>query len=387
MTESGDLRVLLLTGEFPPDIGGIGSHVAELARVMASMGGELTVVHPQGLGAPGWGGAPEPAGVPEGLPGGLRVLRPALIKAQPFYTLMLKRWLTQAQTDIGFDLVHVHGIRPLGATVGLGVPTVFTNHSSGFLARLEASPWRRRRTARLLRHVAHVIGPSDQLVEAARAFGYAGPATMIANGVDSERFRPGDTALRQAWGIGADEVVVVLARRLVEKNGVVWFARAVALLGDLRFRVVIAGDGAERAEMTAILDAAGLLERVRFLGAVANTEMPAIYAAADLSVLPSLAEATSIAGLEAMASGLPLVGTRVGGIPTILEDGVTGLLVPPRDPKALAAALRRVIGDGELRRRFGAAARRKVEQEFSWPTIAGRTLAVYRDCLDRGARR
>ncbi|MEI8394970.1 MAG: glycosyltransferase family 4 protein [Rhodospirillaceae bacterium] len=367
-----NLSIILLTSEFPPHVGGIASHVEELSRFLAPLVGSVTVINPVGP----W------SGMSGHVPPGVTVLRPSLLKFQPAYDFMLHRWLSRflSSRPTPGTLLHVHGVRPLGATRGLPVPTVFTNHSSGFLRRREAAPARQRRTARLLDHVGALIAPSDELVEAARSFGYRGPATMIANGVDPGRFHPAPSPLRAQLGIGADEVVVLLARRLVEKNGVMGFAQALTRLGDLRFRVLIAGDGPERAPMSAELAAAGMLDRVIFLGAVANTEMPAVYRAADVAVLPSLAEATSIAGLEAMACALPLVGTRVGGIPTIIDDERSGLLVPPRDPEALAAALAALICDGDRRRRLGAAARERIEREFSWPIIARRTLAVYQDC-------
>lgn len=109
--------------------------------------------------------------------------------------------------------------------------------------------------------------------------------------------------------------------------------------------------------------------------------MPEIFRSADISVLPSLAEATSIAGLEAMASGLALVGTNVGGIPTIIYDGVTGLIVPPRDPAALAEALDSLCANSETRKAMGQAARARVEAEFSWPKIAEETRHIYEACL------
>lgn len=369
------MRVLLVTSELPPDVGGIGSHVAELARGLVSEVDRVTVVHPQSFGSK----------LPRKEKQAFEVNRPRLIKGEPFYGAMLHRWLVKEHARAPFDLVHVHGVRPLSATRGLTAPTVFTNHSSGFLARLKASPERQKRTAALMQHVAWLIAPSDELVEAAQTLGYHGPATMIPNGVDPARFSPGPSPVRGKLGVGADETVILLARRLVEKNGVTWFARALGPLKGKAFRVVVAGDGAERAAMEAILAESGMLERTIFLGSVSNTDMPDLYRAADLSVLPSLAEATSIAGLEAMASALPLVGTNVGGIPTILEDKMTGLLVPPREPEAMAQALGLLISDADLRRRMGAAARAKVEREFTWPVIVRRTVDVYRATLARAA--
>ncbi len=365
------LRVLLVTSEFPPHVGGIATHVLELASGLSSEVDEILVVHPRSFAA-------EDIALDRPF---LAVERPRLVKAEPFYQLVLQKWLRGRLKRGPFDLVHVHGMRPLAATRGLPVPIIFTNHSSGFLARLGASPRRKAQTSRLLRHVSHLIGPSAELVAAARMLGYGGPATMIPNGVDLERFSPGLSPVRASLGIGVDEVVILLARRLAEKNGVVWFARALASLKGQKFRVVVAGDGKERRPMQAILAENGMLERTIFLGTVANKDMPFLYRAADLSVLPSLAEATSIAGLEAMATGLPLVGTRVGGIPMIIEDGVNGFLVEPRDPDAMAQALGRLIVDEEMRRRMGEAARTKIEREFSWSTVVSKTVEVYRTCL------
>jgi glycosyltransferase involved in cell wall biosynthesis len=366
-----DIRVLLVTSEFPPDVGGIASHVAELASALSTDLRHIEVVHPRSI----WS---KPA---KWDAHGLTVHRPGLIKGEPFYQAMLHGWLSRKLATAPVDIVHVHGVRPLGATKGLPAKTVFTNHSSGFLARLNASPARKRLTARLLEHVDYVLAPSDELVDAARAFGYCGPAMMIPNGVDVRRFSPGASSFRREHGIGEDEILILLARRLVEKNGVSDFARAVCLLDSKAIRIVVAGDGPEREKMSAIFNEARAMDRVLFLGAVPNTQMPPVYRAADISVLPSLAEATSISGLEAMASGLPLVGTRVGGIPAIIDDGQTGLLVEAREPKAMADALLRLIADRPLRQAFGAAARRRAENEFSWPTIAGRTLDAYRECL------
>lgn len=365
------MKLCLITSEYPPVIGGIASHVFELARALSAKGVTVTVVHPV---APGTvqGGAESY---------NFNVLRPEIIRSKPFYDFALQRYLRKLQREHRFDLIHVHGVRPLAATKGLELPVVFTNHSSGFLARHHAGFIRKLRTRRLLAHVDALIGPSDELVESAQFFGYRGPAHMIANGVDDERFTPGEGTKRKAWNVSENDTVILLARRLVFKNGVIGFAEAVAQMSATNFRIVIAGDGPDRAAMTEIFDKAGRLDRCLFLGRISNTDMPDIFRSADVSVLPSLAEATSIAGLEAMASGLPLVGTNVGGIPTIIADGVTGLIVPPRDPRALAEALDKLCADKDRRKKMGHAARARVEAEFSWPKIADETRHVYDACL------
>lgn len=369
------MKALLVTSEFPPHVGGIASHVWELAAALARRTTMVRVIAP---------GERAPRGT--AAPAGVDVDRPGLIRAQPFYDASLRLYLRAVLRRHRFDVIHVHGMRPLAAAAGLGTPLVFTNHSSGFLARLRASERRRRRTTRLLTRVDALIAPSDELLDAARTLGFLGPGRMIANGVDSGRFAPGGRALRAEWGVGDGEAVILLARRLAAKNGVLWFARAMGRLADAPFRLVIAGDGAERDAVRAALEAGGVAERTVFLGAVSNDRMPEVYRAADISVLPSLAEATSIAGLEAMASGLPLVGTSVGGIPAIVEDGVTGLLIAPMSEDGLEAALRRLIGDAELRSAMGEAARRRAVERFDWNVIAGETLEVYADAVDVARR-
>ena len=129
----------------------------------------------------------------------------------------------------------------------------------------------------------------------------------------------------------------------------------------------------------------GDVEAVAFRGAVAAADMPAAYARGTVGVLPSLEEAFGLPLVEAMASGLPTVATRVGGMPELLVEGETGLLVPPADADALAEALARLLEDAPLAERLGAAGRARAVERFSWDVIAERTLALFRPLVD-GAR-
>ncbi|MCE2494118.1 MAG: glycosyltransferase family 4 protein [Alphaproteobacteria bacterium] len=371
------MRILILTSEFPPCVGGIANHVYELSRHLALLNNDVTVfTHDEDHD-----GMVEP-------PHTAAILRERFwLSGKPFYDFRLTAWLRRYLSTMRPDLVHVHGMKPLAATRSCAdVPVIFTNHSSGFLKRSAASPRRRARTVRLLQHLATIIAPSRELLAATSEIGYTGPVHYIPNGVDTDKFRHDAEArarIRVSWDIGADEPVILLARRLVDKNGVHDFAQACGALSDTSVRVVIAGEGSERPVMEATFDGLGLSDRIRFLGLVPNTEMPGIYSAADLAVLPSHMEATSIAGLEAMACGLSMVGTKVGGIPDLIENGSTGLLVPPRAPEALGKALRKLIEAPGRRRAFGAAARQKAVTEFSWLTIAESTLEILRGVAAR----
>ncbi|MFP6763853.1 MAG: glycosyltransferase family 4 protein, partial [Planctomycetaceae bacterium] len=320
------MRIGLITADFHPNVGGVAAHVVELGKSLVRNGHEVHVVTLP-LGA---------ERAPAGELHGMSVHRPPIPKGKPLYSWLTRYWLNRFLARRPLDVMHVHGLRPLEATSGLAIPVVFTNHTSGFLKRIQKGAFERARLARRLAHVSHVLAPSDELVEATKAAGYSGPVHFIPNGVDTSRFQPGEAegesldgsagaeaGLRQTWTQADSEVVILLARRLVEKNGVAVFAEAVTQLKNRdRVRIVFAGDGVERERVERILGAGGMLDRSVFLGNMPNPQMPAIYRAADISVLPSFMEATSITGLESMATGLPLVGTRVGGIPVLIEDGV-----------------------------------------------------------------
>ena len=115
------------------------------------------------------------------------------------------------------------------------------------------------------------------------------------------------------------------------------------------------------------------------LGVIPNDNMPDIYRAADASILPSLMEATSIAGLEAMACGLAVIGTNVGGLPVIINDGVNGLLVEPKSAEALAKAIHNLLLDRILAKNMGQEGRKRTLNEFSWPRIAQHVIDSYPD--------
>lgn len=368
------MKIALVSIDFHPDVGGVAAHVVELGKALAQQDHDVNVV------AIPCGDERSPVSTLHGM----RVHRPSIPKQKPIYSWMTHRWLQKFIRQEHIDVVHVHGMRPLEATKNLAAPVVFTNHTSGFLKRIKKGPAEHRKLAKRLSHVAHVLAPSQELVDATLAVGYHGPVTFISNGVDTNRFTPGPASFHDEWDVSDDEVVILLARRLVEKNGVRVFAEALTLLAqtDLKFRAIFAGDGAERGAVTQILSRNKAINSSVFLGNVMNEIMPSIYRSADISVLPSFMEATSITGLESMACGLPLVGTRVGGIPVLIDDERTGLLVEARDPEGLAKSIHRLAADAALRRTMGERARQRAADQFSWDRIANETVAIYQQCSE-----
>jgi glycosyltransferase involved in cell wall biosynthesis len=200
---------------------------------------------------------------------------------------------------------------------------------------------------------------------------------VISRGVDVGLLRPAEpgmrSALRNELGLPGGELVVY-AGYLEREKGVYELLEAF-----LRVRgshpgasLLLAGTGAERPGLARLVAGAGAKERVSFLGHVDHDRMPRLLQACDIAVMPSWHEGMPNAVVEAIACGLPVIATRVGGIPAAVRHGESGLLVPPRDPVALAAALSDLLKDASKRAQFGHEARLIAEARFDARANAGR---------------
>ena len=178
--------------------------------------------------------------------------------------------------------------------------------------------------------------------------------------------------------------MILCPRRLVAKNGVRYFIESVPRVIQVNRNVkcLIVGDGDESDMLRRMAVELEISDNVIFTGRIDNRDMPGYYAISDIVVLPSLIEATSIAGLEAMATGKPLVASNIGGIPQIVDDGETGILVPPGDSERLAQGIITLLSDVKKREGMGRKARKKVEAEFSWDIIAGKVQGIYHGLVD-----
>jgi glycosyltransferase involved in cell wall biosynthesis len=238
--------------------------------------------------------------------------------------------------------------------------------------------------ARLLynRAVDRVIAISDGVRAALLQAGVlADRIRVVPSGVDVDAFAgvaPGTReATRTAWGIGPDATVVMVVGALERRKGHAVLLDAARRLRPARtdVRLVFCGDGGERAALEA--SAADLAGSVIFAGF--HRDVAACLAAADVVALPSLHEGLGVAALEAMAAGRPVVASRVGGLAEVVVAEDTGLLVPPNDAEALAAAIARLAADPALRARFGAAGHARVVARHTMARMAEGTLACYED--------
>jgi glycosyltransferase involved in cell wall biosynthesis len=271
----------------------------------------------------------------------------------PAVLTSMGRALRRAAQDA--DLVHAHWLASALVAPMARKPIVLTLHGSGTAGRFEdRRVLARPRLARpLLRRAQVVIAVSEQLAQAARRAG-APDVRWIPNGVE----------IPEQVGAEAEPAEVLYVGRLSEEKGIRELVEATRGLN-----LVVAGDGPLR---PIVPDA---------LGFVPHFEVERLLTRAAVVVLPSHREGLPMVLLEALAHGRAVVATPVGGTPSLVEDGVTGLLVPPGDAQALRAAIDRLLADRDLRRGLGEAGRARVTELCSWLRVVDETIAAYQEAF------
>jgi glycosyltransferase involved in cell wall biosynthesis len=347
------------------DVGGMEKLLVEFARHADRRRFDLKFVSFGGRGA--LTAEVEAAGWPVTPLGEAPGLRPGMVWR---LARLLRHWKA--------DVVHTHNSRPLlyGAPAArlAGVPAVVhTRHGQD----CRATPRQTFlfRLATLLTN--RVVCVSDDATRLTAAQGVAaGKLSRLWNGIDLTRF--------SYLGPCAGGPVVMVARMSPEKDTETLLrAAALAVRADATFRLEIAGDGACLLDLRRLTEELELAGHVHFHGAV--RDVPALLSRASLFVLPSISEGVSLTLLEAMARGLPIIATRVGGNPEVVVDGETGFLVPPRSPEILAERLLHVLHRPVLGRALGLAGRQRVEQHFDVRKMLGRYEELYQRILHRSA--
>jgi D-inositol-3-phosphate glycosyltransferase len=282
------------------------------------------------------------------------------------------------------------------------VPLVVTFHALGLIRREhqgEADGFPPERIAieqRVVREADRIVAecPQDQ-ADLVRADGAdASRLSMVPCGVDLHEFGPGDKAqARQALGVAEHEFVVLQLGRMVPRKGVDNVVQAMSYLGDGRpARLLVVGgnstdpDDGQTPEITRLRELAqqcGVAPRVTFVGQRQHDALRTFYLAADVFVSTPWYEPFGITPLEAMACGTPVVGSDVGGIRYSVADGVTGHLVPPREPQVLAQRLDHLRANPALAAAMGRAGVHRVRSRFTWDRVATDLLDVYRDAARR----
>jgi glycosyltransferase involved in cell wall biosynthesis len=366
------VRVLLHCVYFPPEVGGLESHVYYLARGLVEREHEVNVVTSRSL---------PHVPVYEEMDG-IRVWRTWFPGRTPL------GWVAHAFGSCGrtrslardAEVIHAQAFPSVvpcaWARRGSNTPLVATFHTSHFLTRARRAGWSRI-LGSLVRLPDYALASSEEIASVAEALSPGTTVEPLTNGVDTRFFRRVDGTMPVT-----ERRRIVVPRRLFQKNGVEFMVRALPfVLEEVEVEVVFIGDGPERKRLEELAAELGVTSRVNFLGKRAHAEMPGLLSSAELAVIPSLMEATSVAALESMACGLPVAASRVGGLPQIVDDHV-GALFEPGDPEGLATAVVGLLNRedlGELGRR----ARDRVQERWSNDRLVDRHLEIYAGLLKR----
>jgi len=368
------VNVLMHCAYFPPEVGGLESHVYYLCKAMAERGHRVDMV--TSLSRPG---------LPKHeIMGGVNVWRtwmPARNTvgwaAHAFFS-MPRFGKLAARADV----LHAQDIASvMPAMVAQRVrsaPIVTTYHTSHFLKRAD-SPFWRPIFRRFLLAADHNLAASREIAAVGEAIAPGTSVEALTNGVDTAFFcRTEPTLAAPPKG----RVRLIVPRRLFHKNGVEYFVRALPLIAArVDVEAVVIGDGPERDGLERLVGELGVRDRITFMGARPNADMPGLLSSGDLAVFPSLMEATSVAALEAMSCELPVAASNVGGLPEIVSDQVGGLF-ESANPEALASKVIELLSSGRLRA-LGAEARRRVVANWSNGRLADKHLEIYETVIAR----
>ncbi|MGC4888621.1 glycosyltransferase [Micromonospora sp. DT227] len=372
------------------DAGGQNTHVAELSAALAAAGHDVRVhTRRDAVDLPVTVAAPDgyevvhvPAGPAE------PVAKDDLLPYMPaFSDWLTDRWRTG---DWQPEVVHAHfwmsGLAGLAAARRTGVPIVQTYHALGTVKRrhqgaLDTSPPGRVDHERELgRAVDRVVAQcQDEVAELVRLGVPRSRMTVVPSGVNLSTFDP----LGPVADADGGRARILTVGRLVERKGFQDVIRATALVPDAEC-VVVGGPPAGLLEtdpyamrLRALARSLGIADRVRLVGAVPREEMGRWYRSADVLVAAPWYEPFGLTPLEAMACGVPVIGTAVGGLIDTVVPGRTGDLVPARDPAALGAAIRGLLGDRIRRFAYATAALERARTRYSWATAADRLGTLY----------
>jgi phosphoheptose isomerase len=292
------------------------------------------------------------------------------------------------------DIVHSHfwmsGRAAITAARDLGIPVVHTFHALGTVKRRyqgtkDTSPMERlEEENRLVTAADHIIATcTDEMFELRRLGADLDRVTIVPCGVDLDLFRPGGPVEERRQGLRR----VVIVSRLVERKGI---GNAIVALSEVPgAELIIAGgppadalkDDSEAQRLRSIAERRSIPDRVELRGALGREDVPPLLRSADVVICVPWYEPFGMVALEAMACGVPVIASAVGGLIDTVVSGETGLHVPPRDPERLAEAVAEILGDEPLRERLGAGGLARASGRYGWSRVASSTIHVYEEVL------
>jgi len=294
-----------------------------------------------------------------------------------------------------FDVIHDNQTLGYGLLLAktLGVPIVATIHHpihvdlAASVAEVESLRTKFRRTifysflimqGIVARRMARIVTVSETSAkDTIRHFRLLPERVRVVhNGIDIDTFRRRDGVAREPGR------VLIVGKTEDKKKGIPFLMEAVRLLkGDVNVRMIVVGSQGADGFGPKLAADLGIGDRVTYTGYVTTEELVRLYSSAEIAVTASLYEGFGLPCAEAMACGTPVIATRAGALPEIVGEDGAGILVPPANPPALAAAIREVLSDASLGEKMAQAARERIEQMFSWKAAAAKTVDVYREII------
>ena len=352
---------VVLVGPLPPPSGGMANQTRQLAELLGAEGCRVRVVQVNAAYRPAW-------------IGNVRGLR-ALFRLVPY---LLRLWRDAADADVVHVMANSGWAWHLFAAPAIWIAalrkrTVVVNYRGGDAAPFFAHQFRWVHPT--LRRASSIVVPSGFLAAVFAKFGM--PTTVVPNIINLSSFRPSGARVMPPH--------FIVTRNLEPIYDIGTAIRAFAIVaqrhGDAM--LTIAGSGPSRDELERLAAQLGVAGRMRFTGRLDNKELPDLYRSASVAINSSLVDNMPISLLEAMASGVPIVSTNVGGVPYLVADGESALLVPPKDVEAMAAAMCRLIEDEPLASRLVARATDSIGQ-YAWPEVRERLFRAYAEARQPG---
>ncbi|MHC3129993.1 MAG: glycosyltransferase family 4 protein [Candidatus Bathyarchaeota archaeon] len=387
------MKVCKLSWEFPPRVvGGIARHCEGLAKALVQQNHE---VHLFTLDFPGSPNYEEMDGV--------KVYRASTELGHPNFltwVLLFNHFLAKRMADVSqsvdFDVIHVHdwlaafsGIsfkhylkKPMVLTVhstevgraqGLHSPDSFSINGIEWWATYEADRVIVCSQSMKNEICGHFNLPCDKV-------------DVIPNAIDQTKYQTSVDrgSVRQRYGVGYGEKLILCVGRLVPQKGIEYFIRAIPSIAKRypEAKFIIVGEGWSRDILEAEAQSSGHAKKIRFTGFASDQEVIDLMTSADVLVVPSVYEPFGIVALEGMATGVPVVASKVGGLSEVIEHDRTGLFVYPRSPESIAWGIDQVLSDPDHAKWLTENAKEKLHKAYSWEAVAMKTVEVYRKVVE-----
>lgn len=366
------MKIAIMVPLFPPRwLAGTELATWNIARHLARRGHEVHVITTRDAGL-----------TRESMEEGFLVHRLNYLKARFLGPLLFSIKTLLALRKINPDIIHAQSVLPglyaLVAKKVLGKPYIFSERGAVYFPSL----FHNQIFKLALRNADAALALTGDMKEAMQKI-CRREIHVVPNGIDLERFENlSKDEMRLKLQVKIDERLVIFVGRFRPEKGVEYLIKAMEIIrqGDCSIKMVLAGEGPEEPHLKRLTAQLNLEDCVAFVGQIPNEKVPQYMAAADILVLPSLSEGFPVVILEAMASGLPIVTTRVTGLPEIIRDGENGLLVEPRNPPQIAEKVLLLFRDDALKEKISRNNKEEAKK-YSWEAVVQKLEEIYRNYL------